>query len=67
MRPGNDIKRCPFFQKECLQNQCMIYHEEFARCKFDLIIYNMYKLERTMAAAIPPGQQPGQPWRAPKA
>jgi hypothetical protein len=44
----------------------MLYHEEFDRCKIDLIIYNTYKLDKTIAGAIPPGPKPG-PWNPNKA
>jgi hypothetical protein len=37
-------KECPFFNKDCLLNQCKLYHEEFDRCELSLISYNMYKL-----------------------
>ncbi len=37
-------KKCPFFQEDCIQKNCKLYHEEFDRCEISLITYNLYKL-----------------------
>jgi len=44
-----ESKKCPFFQQDCLQSQCNLYHEEFDRCEISLITYNMYKLAHQLS------------------
>lgn len=46
----NERKRCPFFQEDCLQNGCMLYHEEFDKCEVNLITYNAYILAKQLKA-----------------
>jgi hypothetical protein len=41
-------RQCPFFQKECLIKGCAMYDERLDNCAVHLIIYNLYKLDRTM-------------------
>jgi len=36
------IKHCPFIDAECLQDGCMLYHENFDRCHVDLLAINLY-------------------------
>ena len=35
-------KHCPFIDAECLQDDCMLYHEDFDRCYVDLLAINLY-------------------------
>ncbi len=37
-------KHCPLIDAECIEGDCMLYHEEFERCKFDVLAYNLYIL-----------------------
>ena len=45
-------KQCPFYQKECLINDCAMYDKRLDNCAVHLIIYNLYKLDRTMATGM---------------
>ena len=45
-------KQCPFYQKECLIKGCALYDDRLDNCAVHLIIYNLYKLDRTMAAGM---------------
>ncbi|ACN15032.1 hypothetical protein HRM2_19310 [Desulforapulum autotrophicum HRM2] len=57
-------KLCPFFNKECQQNQCALFEERLDNCAFQVLIYNLYKLEKTIGggpAMVPPGKQPTFP------
>lgn len=40
-------KTCPLLDRDCLKEECEIYHPEFDRCMIDLLTYNLYG---TMAA-----------------
>ena len=38
----NKKKICPFLDCECLEDGCMLFHEEFGRCEIALLVYNTY-------------------------
>jgi len=38
----NKKKICPFLDCECLEEGCMLFHEEFGRCEIALLVYNTY-------------------------
>lgn len=59
-------KQCPFFQKTCLTTRCTMWDGMLSNCLIRLTPHNLYKLDRTIAGAMPPGPQPG-PWSPPKA
>lgn len=44
----NERKKCPFFQEDCLQNDCMLFHEEFKRCQIDLGTFNLFLLVKQL-------------------
>lgn len=44
IKKKNKLKRCPLIDQDCLKDGCELYHEDFDRCKLDLIAYNLYGL-----------------------
>jgi|UPI00059D9BC0 Fe-S-cluster containining protein len=51
-----DGKQCPFYKKECLQSMCAIYDERLDNCALHLVVYNLYKLDRTLVEGMPTDQ-----------
>ena len=43
-----DGKQCPFYKEECLQARCAIYDERLDNCAIHIVVYNLYKLDRTL-------------------
>lgn len=39
---------CPFIQEECVKDECMVYHKDFAKCQIELLGYNMFKLSNAI-------------------
>ena len=39
---NNKVKFCPFLDKQCIQEECAIYHDKFDKCEIDLLTYNLY-------------------------
>lgn len=55
MKFKKDInKKCPFFQEDCLQDRCKMYHEDFDRCEISLITYNLYILAKQLKPVMDP-------------
>ena len=42
------IKKCPFYDEDCLEDICQIYNEKLKNCLFYLINYNLYTLKETL-------------------
>ena len=40
--------QCPFFQKECIKKDCMLYHKQFEKCEIEVLSYNTYLLSKAM-------------------
>ena len=48
-RTGNTkVKFCPFLDKQCIQNECAIYHEMFEKCQIDTLTYNIWLLSNKL-------------------
>lgn len=39
---NNKIKFCPFLDKQCIQEDCAIYHEQFGKCSIEILTYNLW-------------------------
>ena len=40
------IKQCPYFQADCLKEDCGIYNEKLDRCEVGLLTYNLFILSK---------------------
>ena len=48
-RTGNNkVKFCPFLDKQCIQEECAIYHEMFEKCQIDTLTYNIWLLSNKL-------------------
>jgi hypothetical protein len=45
---NNKVKFCPFLDKQCIQADCAIYHEQFAKCQVDILTYNVWLLSNNL-------------------
>lgn len=60
-------KTCPFFQDLCKQEQCALFDPRLDNCGINLVIYNLFKLDRSMTQSLEgtgpraPQNQPAQP------
>ena len=44
IKKNNSKKICPLLDRECLKEQCEIYHVDFDKCDINLLTYNIYGL-----------------------
>ena len=58
MRNNNKIKKCPFYDENCLKVGCEIYNEMLDRCDISLIAYNAYLLSAVMKANLENATKP---------
>jgi hypothetical protein len=41
-------RMCPFLDRKCLKEACMIYHANFDKCVIDLLQLNLYSLKKAI-------------------
>jgi hypothetical protein len=39
---------CPFLDRKCLKDKCMIFHAGFGKCMIDLLQLNLYSLRKAI-------------------
>jgi hypothetical protein len=39
---NNKVKFCPLLDKQCIQEECAIYHEQFKKCEINILTYNLW-------------------------
>jgi hypothetical protein len=45
-KPSSKI--CPFIDRECPKDGCMLYHADFDKCMLDILQYNLYILKKAI-------------------
>jgi len=41
-RNENKVKHCPLLDKQCIQEECAIYHDQFKKCEINILTYNLW-------------------------
>ena len=52
------IKKCPFFDENCLKDGCEIYNEMLDQCDISLVAYNLFLLTTAMKSNLEKATEP---------